>query len=69
MNKFVLLFLHTAENNFGEQKEHVMKEWSIHNEYTSLVLKNSWITLKGITVHFLHFALISMDTEILGFPN
>ena len=39
-NEFVLLFLHTVEINFGEQKEHKMKEWSIHNEYTSLVFKN-----------------------------
>ena len=35
--KFVLLFLHTTENNFGERKEHEMKEWSILNVYTSLI--------------------------------
>ena len=44
-NKFVLLFLHTTENNFGEQKEHEMKEWNIPNEYTCFVFKHSWETL------------------------
>ena len=33
-NKFVLLFLRTTENIFGDRKEHKMKEWSIPNEYT-----------------------------------
>ena len=30
-SKFALLFQHTTENNFGS-KQHLTKEWSIHNE-------------------------------------
>ena len=33
--------MHTTENNFVEQKKHEMKEWSISNTWTSLVLKYS----------------------------
>ena len=39
-NRFALLFLHTTENSFRERKEHEMKEWSIPNQYTSLVVKH-----------------------------
>ena len=62
--KFALLFLHTIES-FEERTEHGIKERSIPNQYSSLVLKNSVLALTGITVHYLHFALISMETEIL----
>ena len=62
--RFALLFLHTIES-FGERTEHGIKEWNIPNQYSSLVLKNSVLALTGITVHYLHFALISMETEIL----
>ena len=31
-SKFALLFQHTTENNFWRQKQHLMKEWSIHKE-------------------------------------
>ena len=31
-SKFALLFQHTTENNSWRQKQHIVKEWSIHNE-------------------------------------
>ena len=31
-SKFALLFQHTTENNFWRQKQHLMKEWTFHNE-------------------------------------
>ena len=64
---FVLLFLHTTENNFVERKEHEMKKWRIPNVYTSLIFKKkkSVLAMNGITVHFLHFALVSVETNIL----
>ena len=54
------MFQHTKENNVGEQIQHKTREWSIPNEYTSLVLKNS-----VLAVQYLHFTLISMETELL----
>ena len=32
VNNFALLFLHTIENNFGEQRLHEMKERNIQDE-------------------------------------
>ena len=61
-NKIAPLFLHThTKNNFVEQKQHGMKEWSISNKYKSLSGK---IVYK-LRTHYLHFALISMETKIL----
>ena len=31
-SKFVLFFQHTTENNFGKQKQHLMKEWNFRKE-------------------------------------
>ena len=39
--KFALSFQRTTENHFGEQNHYFLKEFSIHNEYIKLVLKNS----------------------------
>ena len=58
-------FCTPQKNNFQEQKQHLMKEWSIPDEYMSLVLKNSVIALNGITVQYLLLSLISMETQIL----
>ena len=63
-SKFALLFQHTTENNLWRQKQHIMKVWSIYNEQIKLVLKNSVLAPKHITINYLNFALIAMETEI-----
>ena len=55
------MFQRTTENHFGKQNHYFMKELSIHNEY----LKNSVLAPNHITVNYLHFALISMEIEII----
>ena len=52
---FAFKFLRTIEDNFGNQKQHTMKERSISNEKTSLVLKKSVSALSNITDYDLHF--------------
>ena len=42
-NKFALLFQQTIENKFWRQKQHSMKEKSIHNEWIKLVFKSKCI--------------------------
>ena len=42
-----------------------MKELSIPREKMNLVLKKSVSALSRITVYYLYFALISMETEIV----
>ena len=64
-NMFALLFLHTIEDNFGKQNQHKMKEMSIPCEKMILVLKKSASSPSCITVNYLHFALVSMEIEIL----
>ena len=60
------LLQHATENNFGKQKNIAFneKKMSIHNEYITLFLKSSVLAPNHITVKCLHFALISMETEI-----
>ena len=65
-NKFDLLFLHNTGNNYRDQKEYTMKQWSVPNKYTSLGLKNSASILNSIAIHYLHFALISVGKEIFN---
>ena len=57
--------MHTLEDNFGKQKQHKMKELSIPREFMNLVLKMSVSAPSHITVKYLHFALVSMETENL----
>ena len=40
-NRFTLLFLHTKLYNFGKHKHAQKEEWSIPNDKTNLVFKNS----------------------------
>ena len=40
-----------------------MKEWSMPNVYMNLVLKKGVLSLKDITVKYLHFALISRNQK------
>ena len=42
-----------------------MKEWSVPDEQLKTVLENSASAVMRITVHYLHFALIPMETDIL----
>ena len=42
-----------------------MKEGSILEKRLKTVLENSTSAVLRITVHYLHFALIPMETEIL----
>ena len=42
-----------------------MKEGSLHDEQMKSVLKNNASVVVRITVHYLHFALVPMETEIL----
>ena len=60
---FALLFLHARGDNFGKQKQHKMKELSIPGELMKLVLRKSVPAQSHITVNYLHFALVSMETE------
>ena len=42
-----------------------MNEGSMPDEQLKSVLKNSASAVMRVTVHYLHFALIPMETEIL----
>ena len=61
---FALSLLHTIEDNFGKRKQHKMKELSIPHEQINFVLEKSASALSRITVKYLHFALVSMETGI-----
>ena len=54
---FALQFLHIIGDNFGEL--------SIPRELMNLVLKKSVSALSHITVNYLHFTLVSIETENL----
>ena len=62
---FAPFFLHTLGDNFGKQKQHEMKELSIPRELMHLVLKKCASALCHNTLNYLHFALVSMETENL----
>ena len=62
---FALWFLHATGDNFGKQKQHKMKELSIPRKLMKLVLKKGASAPSHITVNYLHFALVSMETENL----
>ena len=64
-NMFALYFLHATGDNFGWQKQHKMKELSIPRELMKLVFKKIVSAPSHITVNYLHFALVSMETENL----
>ena len=59
-------FLYTLGVNFGKPKQHEMKELSIPRELVNLVLKKCVSALSHNTLNYLHFALVSMETENLG---
>ena len=61
--KFALYSLNATGDNFGKQKYHKMKELSISRELMKLVLKKSVSAPSHITVNYLHFALVSMETK------
>ena len=58
-------FMHATGDYFGKQKQHKMKELSIPRGLMKLVLKKSVSAPSHITVNYLHFALVSMETENL----
>ena len=62
---FALWFLHATGDNFGKQKQHKIKELIIPRKLMKFVLKQSVSAPSHITVNYLHFALVSMETEIL----
>ena len=59
-------FLQIIGDNFGKQKQHEMKELSIPRELMHLVLKKCVSAPSHNTLNYLHFALVSMETENLG---
>ena len=61
---FALSLLHTIEDNFGKRKQHKMKELSIPHEQMNLVLEKSASALRRITVKYLLFVLVSIETGI-----
>ena len=63
---FAPKFLHTLGDNFGKQKGHEMKELSIPRKLMPLVLKKCVSAPSHNTLNYLHFALVSMETENLG---
>ena len=58
--------MHNIGDNFGKQKQHAMKELSIPSELMHLVLKNCVSAPSYNALNYLHFALVSMETENLG---
>ena len=60
---FALWFLLIIEDNFAKLKQQTMKELSIHREQMNL--EKSVLALSHITVNYLHFRLVSMETTIL----
>ena len=63
---FAPSFLHTLGDNFGKQKQHEMKDLSIPRELVHLVLKKCVSASSYNSLNYLHFALVSMETENLG---
>ena len=57
--------LHSKEGNFGKQTRRKMKEGSMQDEQMKSVLKNNASVVMRITEHYLHFALVPLETEIL----
>ena len=53
-------------DNFGKQKQHEIKELSIPREMMHLVLKKVCNSTELNYLNYLHFALVSMETENLG---
>ena len=62
---FALWLLHATGDNFGKQKQHKMKELIIPRKLMKLVFKKSVSAPSHITNNYLHFALVSMETENL----
>ena len=57
-----LVFAH-HRRPFWKAKQHKMKELSIPRELMNLVLKKSVSAQSHITVIYMHFTLVSMETE------
>ena len=53
-------------DNFGKQKQHEMKDVSIPRKLMHLVLKKRVSAPSYNALNYLHFALVSMETENLG---
>ena len=62
--KFALGNLHNREGNSGKQKRRRMKEGSMHDEQMKPVLENNASAAIRITVRYLHFALVHIETKI-----
>ena len=62
---FAPYFLNTPGVNFGKQKQHEMKELSIPRELMHLVLKKCVLDPSYNSLNYLHFVLVSMETENL----
>ena len=63
--KFAFGILLITEDNFCKQTQRKMKEGSMSDEQLKTVLENSASSFMRITVYYLHFALIPMETKIL----
>ena len=63
--KFAFGILHSTEDNFGKQTQHKMKEGSMPDEQLKMVLENRASAVMRITIHYMHFAVIPMETEPL----
>ena len=64
-NVLVLSFLHTVQDNFGKQIQHKMEEPSISLNKCFWIRKKIVSGPSRITVNYIRFALVSMETEIL----
>ena len=66
LNLNLPLVICTVDNAIlAKQTRRKMKEGSMHDEQMKSVLKNNASAVMSITVHYLHFALVPMETEIL----
>ena len=59
-----LSFFHNLVDNYGEQKQHEMKELSIPREMMHFVLKKCLSAPNYNALNNLHFALVSMKPKL-----
>ena len=63
--RFAHRHLHSREGNFWQTNTTQNKKGSMHDEQMKSLLQNNASAVLHITVHYLHFALVAMETETL----
>ena len=65
LNVSLPLVFCTGQKTILANKQRKMKEGSMSDERLKMVLANSTSAVMRITVHYLHFAFIPMEIEII----